>query len=346
MAEGGLQGNGETMRTKRDPIPDSATRLHFIAARDHGISLGILERRGPAPDGRFPPVLLVHGATFGVALFDLPVPGYSLIAELALAGRTIYALDIRGYGHSLNGEVMNAPPQAHPPFARLADAVRDVESAVAFIVAREQAQAVDLVGFSWGTVVAACYATISPHRVGRLALYAPLYAEVNDIWRARIGDPGDRCRIDPAIGAYRFVTRADVIQRWDNDIGPGDIDARRDRDLPDVIFATFAALDPESGRHKPPAFRSPTGALADLVSVFNGQPLYDPARITMPTLLVRGADDTTSTDSDSKRLLDAIASPNKAYRVIAPGSHFLCVEKNRAQLYECLRRFLDGGGDR
>ena len=203
----------------------------------------------------------------------------------------------------------------------------------------------DLVGFSWGTVVAACYAAQPPHRVGRLALYAPLYAEINEMWRARIGDPNDRARIDPRIGAYRLVTLADVIQRWNIDIGSADPDTRRERDVPDMIFDALAALDPETNLHVPAAFRSPTGALADLVSVFNGRPLYDPAKITMPTLLVRGADDTTATNSDAKRLLANIASSQKTYRVIAPGSHFLCVENNRAQLYECLRQFLDADND-
>ena len=333
------------MRTRPEPVSDPATRIHSIDALDPGISLGILERRGSSSTRRPPPILLVHGATFGVMLFDLPVPGYSLIDELARSGRTVYALDIRGYGYSLNGGVMDAPPHAHPPFARLKDAVRDIEAAVAFILAREQIPAVDIVGFSWGTVVAACYAAQCPHHVARLALYAPLYAEVNEMWRTRIGDPNDRARIDPRIGAYRLVTLADVVQRWNKDIGSADHATHREDGLPEVIFDALAALDPDSGLHVPAAFRSPTGALADLISVFNGRPLYDPAKITMPTLLVRGANDTTSTDSDSKRLLANIASPRKSYQVIAPGSHFLCVEKNRAQLYECLGRFLDADND-
>jgi alpha-beta hydrolase superfamily lysophospholipase len=58
-------------------------------------------------------------------------------------------------------------------------------------------------------------------------------------------------------------------------------------------------------------------------------------------LLIRGADDTTSTHTDSERLLSALASLRKEYRVITPGSHFLCVEKSRTELYEGLNRFLE-----
>jgi hypothetical protein len=49
-------------------------------------------------------------------------------------------------------------------------------------------------------------------------------------------------------------------------------------------------LDPRSGNIEPPAFRCPAGPLADLMGVFNGRPLYDPRKLTMPTLLLRGSD--------------------------------------------------------
>ena len=76
------------------------------------------------------------------------------------------------------------------------------------------------------------------------------------------------------------------------------------------------------------------------MEVFNGRPLYDPAKLVMPALLIRGAQDTTSTATDAQRLLEAIASPVKRNRVIAPGSHFLCIERNRAKLYDELNDFL------
>jgi len=332
-------------RTKREEASTNETRVFRIDAPDaDDIPLGILGRRCARTNPHCAPVLLVHGATYGAKLFDLPLPGYSLMSELGRVGRAVYALDIRGYGHSLRGKVMDAPPQAHPPFARLGDAVKDIGAAVKFILARENASAVDLIGFSWGTVTCACYASEFPEQVARLALYAPLYGELNTDWLDRIADPRDRSRIDPSIGAYRLITQGDLTQRWNGDLAASDPSVYRDNGLPEVIFETLSALDPRVLSHAPAAFRSPTGALADLVSVFNRRPLYDPEKLTMPTLLVRGAMDTTSTDVDAQRLLSAIASPEKEYCVIAPGSHFLCVEKNRSQLYEQLNRFLEPRG--
>lgn len=309
------------------------------------ISLGILEKRCERIDPRLPPVLLVHGATLGANLFDLPLPGYSLMSALASAGRAVYAVDIRGFGNSLGGMVMDAPADAHPPLGRLAEAVRDIGAAVELIVGSERAAAVDLVGFSWGTVTSARYATLKPKRISRLALYAPLYGEVNMMWLDRIADPRDRSRLLPSTGAYRLMTKADLLKRWDSDLATGDPSAYRESGLPEIVFDVFSALDPRARSSPEPAFRCPSGGLADLVSVFNGHPLYDARKLRMPTLLVRGADDTTATDSDARRLLAAIASSEKDYFVIAPGSHFLVLEKNRYELYQRLDEFLSPKGN-
>jgi pimeloyl-ACP methyl ester carboxylesterase len=304
------------------------------------VTIGVLRRAGRVPDKSIAPTLLVHGATLGAALFDLALPGYSAMGALADGGGPVYALDVRGYGHSLNGQVMDAPADMHPPYARIGDAVKDIGAAVDFILASEKASALNLVGFSWGTVSSARYAGENPDKVARLVLYAPLYAEHNSLWLDRIADPADRSRLNPKIGAYRLVTQEDILQRWSADID-GDPDLCREPGVAEAIFEALARLDSQTSSHKPEAFRSPTGALADLIGVFNGHPLYDPATITMPTLLVRGSDDTTSTDSDTKNLFAAIAARRKVYEVIAPGSHFLCVEKNRAKLYQAIKRFFE-----
>lgn len=311
----------------------------IVRVEEPDVVLGLLEKRPAAPFR--PPLLIVHGATLGTALFDLPAHGYSLIDELANSGRPVYALDIRGFGRSLGGMVMEAPAQANAPFARLPEAVVDVRTAVDFILARENCAKLDLLGFSWGTVTTAFLATQVPALINRLVLYAPLYAERNEEWLDRIADPADRSKINPAIGAYRYVAAADLLDRWNKDLGARPLDDARESHVPQLIFDTLAALDPMSTARSPAEFRCPAGALADLVEIFNGRPLYDPAKLTMPTYLIRGADDTTSTHTDALNLFQRIASPQKDYQVITPGSHFLCVERNRSALYDRINRFLE-----
>jgi pimeloyl-ACP methyl ester carboxylesterase len=304
------------------------------------LTLAILEKRRARPNPRFPPVLLVHGATLGANLFDLPRPRYSLMSWLAGRDRAVYALDVRGFGNALDGEVMDAPADAHPPFARADEAAADIGAAIELILARECAEAVDLVGFSWGTITSACYAAENPKRVARLALYAPLYAEANPPWLDRIADPHDRTRLNSGIGAYRLITKADLIARWNGDLPTHDPSLYRESGVPELVFEVFSALDPQARSRSIPAFRCPSGPLVDLVSVFNGRPLYDPRALSMPTMLIRGSDDTTATNTDARRLLAEIASPDKSYCVVAPGSHFLILERNRSELYQRLDDFL------
>jgi pimeloyl-ACP methyl ester carboxylesterase len=138
----------------------------------------------PSPNPRFSPLLLLHGATFGAALFDLPKSGDSLMAAIAGDGRSVYALDVRGYGNSGGGRVLEEAPDRNPPFADVDEAVEDIDTAVEAICVRHHVEKLDVIGFSWGSITAARYAGARPDRVARLALYAPIYADVRPIWRA------------------------------------------------------------------------------------------------------------------------------------------------------------------
>src|SRR5256885_8843857 len=113
------------------------TRLLRTCPLDAGsVPLGITEKRPRTLDGRLPPALLVHGATLGHALFDLPRAGYSLMNELATGGRAVYGLDIRGYGNSLGSTVMEEPPDRNAPFAGRDTATDDIGAAVDFVLKR------------------------------------------------------------------------------------------------------------------------------------------------------------------------------------------------------------------
>lgn len=306
-------------------------------------TLGLWRMTPPAE--RLPPVLLVHGATYGAAIFDLARPGYSLMHELATDGRAVYALDVRGFGASMNVPAMNAPAMnapaiQNPPFARAQEAKEDIASAVRFIRDASNADSIDLVGFSWGTITASLFTQFNAPLVRRLALYAPLFGERNELWLKRIGSTDDSGRLAERFGAYRLISLNDTLQRWDDDLHGAAPSAFREAGVAELLFNAQAALDVNSENHTPRAFRCPNGALADLIEIFNGKPIYDPSALEMPLLLVRGERDTTATESDAKRLMARLPAARVKYRSIPGGSHFLCIEKNRLALYEELRSFL------
>jgi pimeloyl-ACP methyl ester carboxylesterase len=329
-----------TNRSRSMRVEFPMTRLIRIPPSDEApISLRLLECQPLRKNPLSSPLLLVHGATLGANVFDLPLDGYSLMAEMALAGRAVYAIDIRGFGNSRLDPTSEAHRNLLGPFPSITEVVADVGAAVTAILTRERVETLDLIGFSWGCIAVARYAIQFPQRVARLALYAPLYGEFNRPWLDLIADPIDRTRLRSDLGPYRSIALADLIDRWNMEIGVPDIGAYRESGVAECVFETFWKLDPYVRANGTAAFRCPSGPFVDLVNVFNGQRPYDAHELTVPTLIVRGADDRTSTDSDARALLAEIRSRHKSYVVVPCGSHFLLWEKSRRVFYRALDEY-------
>src|SRR5262249_50091410 len=126
----------------------------MIPAADPGIELHVrnrhLERRGRFPGERV--VLFVHGATSpSETVFAIDLPGGSWAEHVAREGYDVYLVDVRGYGRSTRPAAMDAPPAENPPFAPTTDAVKDVGSALDFILHPPGVAKANLVGWSSGT---------------------------------------------------------------------------------------------------------------------------------------------------------------------------------------------------
>ena len=318
-------------------------RLLRIGAADGETALGLWEM---PPVGRaiLPPVLLVHGATFGSALFDLPLAGYSLMQELAGGGRFVYAIDISGYGASNGHGVMTSPPAAHPPFSRARQAVEDVGAAVSAIRRRHYVQAIDLIGFSWGTIpLAGTPAGMSAASAGWRSMRRCLPR------RTRCGWTGSA--IPPTAAARRTFWRLSPDHHGRRARALGQRCARQgarcSRGGRAGIRCSMRppALTPLPASHRPPAFRCPNGAFADLIEVFNGRPLYDPGRRSRRRSCWCGRTRHHLDGDRLRRLQAAIGSAEKSCLEIPGGSHFLCIEKNHMNLYRAITGFLamDGG---
>jgi pimeloyl-ACP methyl ester carboxylesterase len=308
-------------------------RSHFIDSSDEaGLRLHL---RARADDPDRAPVLFVHGATYASRLYDIPHRRANWLEATAQAGFAAYALDIRGFGRSYPA---NAPAPDRP-YARAEQAVCDIGDAVAWLRERHGAERIRLVGGSWGSITSATYAsTAGRAHVERLVLYAPIFAERNQGWLSFLADPQEPACFDPAFGAYRLIDEEQTRLRWDEECPTGQ--QWREGAVLAMLFETSADDDPQSVNHKPRAFRAPNGALADLWAVFNERPLYDPAAISCPALLVRGSADATSTRSDALALLDHLGSTEKRYVEIANGGHFLSAERRAPQVFATVNAFL------
>ena len=234
------------------------------------------------------PVLLLHGVTYSsMSVFDLAVPGhprrdYSLIAQMAEAGIDTFALDFAGYGLSASD----------PEVRQTGDHVDQVRVAIAEIRARTGCRPV-VVGWSWsGHVVGSLGATVSKDEVAGIVIWGAQWGG------GPAGRPGFILSMSPPASPRRVNSAAHAGADFRN---PGHYDpAVRDAF---VDWARF--LDPTS----------PTLGLAELVAAM---PLFNPARFSMPVLVLHGSHDPVVVEEDVVAMLDAITVPDTS-RIIVPG---------------------------
>jgi len=283
-------------------------------------------------------VLFVHGATVGSVLFDLPLPGYSLLEACAGAGWWSFACDLRGYARSWRPLGMSLPGPAAPLVCSGEEAVHDAAAVLAEVRRRTGCDRPVLTGGSWGSITAARLAAARPRELGGLVLLAPLFADINPDWLSALSDRADPARLNPSLGGWRYVTLPDLLLRWDAEI-EGDPAERRDARMPAAMFEAEQAADPDCDRAE--AFRAPNGTLHDLFEVFSGRPVYDPAAIQVPTVLLRGEHDGTATASDLERLHARLGARRKERLTIRGGGHFMQAERCAPRLQRVLQEALD-----
>jgi len=310
-----------------------ATETFMISAADPGIQLHVrnkrLEGRDSFPADRV--VLFVHGATYpSETAFDIDLPGGSWMDNVARKGYDAYLVDVRGYGRSTRPATMDAPPAENPPFATTTDAVKDVGSAVDFILKRRNIARLNLVGWSWGTALMAGYTMNNNDKVNKLVLYAPL-------WTLKAPPPIS------GFGAYRTVTRDPARQR-----GARGIPAQRVEDIsPTVWFEKWwqanLTTDPNGAKQNPPVLRAPNGVIKDIVDIWGaGKATWEPEKIRVPTLLILAEWDQDTPLYMAQEVFGKLTNaPYKRHVILGEGTHAIVLEKNRMHLINQVQNFLD-----
>jgi pimeloyl-ACP methyl ester carboxylesterase len=277
-------------------------------------------------------LLYVHGATYpSETAFDLQLDGMSWMDYIAAHGWDVYLVDLRGYGLSTRPPEMDRPAQDNPPLVTTEVAVRDVASAAEFIRKRRGVAKINLLGWSWGTSIMGAYAAANNDKVNKLVLYAPLWLRNTP---SLIGGDGP-------LGAYRAVTKENARKRWLTGV-PEDKQADL---IPAGWFEAWAeatwGTDPkakESGQ-----LRAPNGVIQDVRDYWaSGKPYYDPAKIRVPTLVIKAEWDQDTPAYMSQALFPLLKNtPAKRYVEIGEGTHTVIMEKNRMQLFREVQLFLD-----
>jgi pimeloyl-ACP methyl ester carboxylesterase len=252
-------------------------------------------------------ILFVHGSSMASQpTFDLEVPGRpdsSVMDWFAARGFDCWCLDNEGYGRSDKKRAINFD---------IANGAEDIAAATDYI-----GRKVLMYGISSGALKAALFAQNHPEKVSRLALDA-------FVWTGE-GSPtlAERRKKLPE---FRAKNRRAIDHAFVQSIFARDHPGTADAATIDAFAKAILALDDSV----------PTGTYVDMCSKL---PLVDPAKITVPTLLMRGQWDGIAGFDDLLEFFKRLPNPDKQFCVMPGISHASFQQKNYRTVYHILHAF-------
>src|SRR3954469_6775402 len=262
------------------------------------------ERRGT--------LFFVHGSSMASQpTFDLHVPGREDSSAMEyFAGLCYYTwtMDNEGYGRSDKHRAQNND---------IPNGAEDLEAGTRYVMEQIGAKKLFMYGISSGALKAGLFAQRNPDRVSRLALDA-------FVWTGE-GSPtlAERKKKLPQFQAMhrRPIDRAFVHSIFNRD-HPGTAEDRTIEAFADAILALDDSM--------------PTGTYVDMCSKL---PLVDPAKITNPTIVMRGEYDGIASFEDLVEFFKRLPNADKTFSVMAGISHASFQQKNYYLVYHILHSF-------
>jgi pimeloyl-ACP methyl ester carboxylesterase len=285
---------------------------HWITKGREGVRLFLWQKLPGASAQKRGTVLFVHGSSMASQpTFDLKVPGRphsSVMDWFAARGFETWCMDHEGYGRS---------DKSRPISCDIPNGADDLAAGSEYILKISGAGKLFVYGISSGALRAALFAQAHPERVARLALDA-------FVWTGE-GSPtlAERKKKLPEFSARkrRPIDRAFVHSIFERD-HPG----TADKATIDAFADAIVALDDSV----------PTGTYVDMCSKL---PIVDPAKITVPTIVMRGQWDGIAAIDDLIEFFKRLPNPDKQFTVMAGISHASFQQKNYLMVYHILHSF-------
>jgi len=280
--------------------------------RKGDIRLFLWEKYAGSPDPAKPTVLFVHGSSMASQpTFDLKVPGRpdsSVMDWFAQRGFNTWCVDMEGYGRSDKDRDSNFD---------ISNGADDLAAASDYIMKTRGVRKFLVYGISSGALRAALFAERHPDRVARLALDAY-------VWTGK-GSPtlAERAKKLPEFSKVnrRPLDRAFMRSIFSRD-HPGCADERTVEAFADAVLALDDSV--------------PTGTYVDMCSKL---PVNDPAKITVPTIVMRGEFDGIAGFDDLVEFFRRLPNPDKQFTVMAGISHASFQQINYLMVYHILHSF-------
>ena len=280
--------------------------------RKGDVKLFLWEKYAGSPDAGKPTVLFVHGSSMAAQpTFDLQVPGRagsSAMDWFVERGFNTWAVDMEGYGRSDKKRDINFD---------IANGVDDLAAASDYIMKTRGTKSFLVYGISSGALRAALFAQRHPERVARLALDA-------FVWTGK-GSPtlAERTKRLPEFSKInrRPIDRAFLQSVFDRD-HPGCAEERVVEAFADAVLALDDSV--------------PTGTYVDMCSKL---PVVDPAKISSPTIIMRGQFDGIAGFDDLVEFFKLLPNPDKQFAVMPGISHASFQQINYLVVYHALHSF-------
>jgi pimeloyl-ACP methyl ester carboxylesterase len=288
-----------------------------MSAQDHwtrkgDVKLFLYEKYEDTPDGSKPTVLFVHGSSMASQpTFDLKVPGRpdsSAMDWFAQRGFNTWTLDMEGYGRSDKHRDINCD---------IANGTDDIVAASDYIMKTRGVKKFLVYGISSGALRAAQFAQRHPDRVARLALDA-------FVWTGE-GSPtlAERTKKLPE---FRKINRRPIDRAFMHSIFSRDHPGCAEENVIEAFADAVLELDDSV----------PTGTYVDMCSKL---PVVDPAKITSPTIIMRGEFDGIAGFDDLIEFFKRLPNADKQFAVMAGISHASFQQINYRTVYHILHSF-------
>jgi pimeloyl-ACP methyl ester carboxylesterase len=289
-------------------------REHWTFKIDGGerVKLFLWEKYAGEPRDAKGIVLFVHGSSMASQpTFDLKVPGRpdsSVMDWFARRGFDAWCVDMEGYGRSEKKRDNNAD------IARGAD---DCLAAAQHIRKLRGERPLLVYGISSGALRAALFAERNPALVGRLALDAM-------VWTGE-GSPTLEQR-RKKLPEFQATNRRPIDKAFVRSIFTRDHPGTAEDRVVEAFGSAILALDDSV----------PTGTYVDMCAKL---PVVDPAKITAPTIVMRGQWDGIASFDDVLKFFAKLPNPDKQFAVMPGVSHASFQQKNYLLVYHILLSF-------
>ena len=273
------------------------------------VKLFLWEKRRPQNTAERGTILFVHGSSMASQpTFDLQVPGRpSAMDYFVSQGFDTWSVDMEGYGRS---------DKEHGD-GHVADGADDLKAATDYIFKTRNTGPLLVYGISSGALRAALFAQRHPDRVKRLALDA-------HVWTGE-GSPTleERRKKLPELTKTkrRPMNRAFMRSIFERD-HPGTADENVVEAFADAVLALDDSI--------------PNGTYIDMCLHL---PVVDPAKITVPTVIMRGEYDGIASMTDLIKFFEALPNPDKQFAVMPGVAHASFHLKNYMIAYHILLSF-------